>query len=53
MSARHFVRGPFGAEVWVDIDVDMDQRTFDAMVERGELTVLDKPKAPATRATKK
>ena len=42
---RRKVRGLGGNVVWVDIDRDMDQRTFDAMVERGDLTVLDEPKA--------
>ena len=48
MSERRFVRGPFGAEVWVDIDRDMDQATFDRQVAAGELTPLEPPTEPVT-----
>lgn len=53
MSERRLVRGNGGAEVWVDIDRDMDQATFDAMVDRGELTPIDAPKKPTAKPSSK
>lgn len=53
MGERRFVRGGGGAEVWVDIDRDMDQATFDAMVERGELTPIEEPKASTKKSVAK
>ncbi len=52
MSERRFVRGPFGAEVWIDIDRDMDQATFDRLVAVGDLTPIDPPRDTAPRKSK-
>lgn len=47
---RRHVRGRGGAEVWVDIDRDMDEATFDAMVKRGDLTPIEEKKPAKTAA---
>lgn len=45
MADRRWVRNRSGLEVPVDIDRDMDEVTFDQMVESGDLTVVDKAAA--------
>jgi hypothetical protein len=50
---RRKIRGQGGAVVYMDIGRDCDQRTFDAMVERGEWVIVeDEPTKPATRVKK-
>ncbi len=44
MSDRRLVRNRSGCLVAIDIDRDMDEPTFDAMVERGDLTPEPEPK---------
>ena len=51
MADRRLVKNRSGLEVFVDIDRDMDEATFDAMVERGDLTPVEKK--PAKSQAKK
>jgi len=50
MADRRLVKNRSGLRVLVDIDRDMDEATFDAMVARGDLTPVKD--APATKAKK-
>jgi hypothetical protein len=49
MSDRRLVVNRSGATVAVDIGRDMDEPTFDAMVERGDLTPVEPEPKKATR----
>lgn len=40
---RRYVLNGSGVRVGVDVGRDMDQATFDSMVERGELTPVKEP----------
>lgn len=51
MADRRLVKNKSGLEVLVDIDRDMDEATFDAMVKRGDLTPVEKK--PAAKSAKK
>jgi len=51
MSERRLVKNQSGTLVGVDVGVDMDEATFDALVERGELTPVKD--APAAKKSKK
>jgi len=51
MADRRLVKNRSGLRVLVDIDRDMDEATFDALVERGELTPVKD--APAAKKSKK
>lgn len=54
MADRRYVTNRSGTRVGVDVGVDMDEATFDAMVERGDLTPEPEPmKAAAKPAPKK
>lgn len=52
---RRLVENRSGLRVHVDVGRDMDEATFDAMVERGDLTpvVDEKPKAASKSSSKK
>jgi hypothetical protein len=41
MADRRLVENKSGLRVLVDIDRDMDEATFDAMVKRGDLRPVD------------
>lgn len=54
MADRRLVENSSGYRVLVDVGRDMDEATFDAMVERGDLTPVSEPKAkPAAKQSKK
>lgn len=53
MADRRLVENRSGLRVPVDIGRDMDEATFDAMVERGDLTPVDeKPAKRPAKSTK-
>ena len=43
MADRRLVKNRSGLEVFVDIDRDMDEATFDSLVKAGDLTPVEKP----------
>lgn len=50
---RRLVTNRSGLEVWIDIDRDMDERTFDRLVGTGDLTPVEQPKTTAKPSSKK
>lgn len=50
---RQYVVNRSGVRVGVDVGRDMDQQTFDSLVERGDLTPVKDDERPAKKAAAK
>ena len=53
MAERRLVVNGSGTTVGIDVGVDMDEATFDAMVERGDLTPVQESKKAAAKSQSK
>lgn len=51
-AERRLVKNRSGLEVYVDLDRDMDEATFDRLVAAGDLTPVEKPKTTKSSAKK-